>query len=110
VFGTAWEYQCANAPAAFRSHQSLARVEVMIYQPAAGGLCRFLGVDGALSAPRSCRRPRPFEFLASGGANWSVRQQIPVPPGRYAIRSVAIDHLGHHQLRASSSAVTVTIG
>lgn len=107
VSGTAGEHRCPNAPAAKRRKQRLAHVYVMIYRAAAHGRCRFVERSGALSRPRSCARP--IEFLARGTTHWSLRLKVPLAPGRYVIRSSAVDKLHHHQLRAAVSTVKVTI-
>ena len=107
VSGTAGEYRCASAAAANRRRQRLARVYVMIYRPAAHGRCRFIERTGALSRPRSCRRP--IEFLARGTSRWSLRLTIKPARGRYLIRSDAVDRLHHHQLRSAASVIAVTI-
>ncbi|HTU86574.1 MAG TPA: CocE/NonD family hydrolase [Solirubrobacteraceae bacterium] len=107
VSGTAGEYRCPNAPAANRKKQRLAHVYVMIYRTAAHGRCRFVQRNGKLSRPRSCLRP--IEFRARGTSRWTLRLTVPLPAGRYTIRSDAVDRLHHHQLRSAASAVLVTI-
>ncbi len=107
VFGTAAEHRCAGAAAANRRRQRLARVYVMIYQPASHGRCRFLERGGKLSRPRSCRRP--LEFVARGTSRWSLRLRIAVQPGRYLVRSDAVDRLHHHQSRAAPSLMVLRI-
>jgi dienelactone hydrolase len=107
VSGTAGEHRCPTAAAANRRRQRLARVYVMIYRTAARGRCRFVERSGALSRPRSCRRP--IEFLTRGTAHWSLRLKIPLARGRYVIRSDAVDRLHHHQLRTAASSVAFTI-
>ena len=106
VSGTAGEHRCAAA-AATRRRQRLAHVHVMIYRAAAHGRCRFVERSGALSRPRSCRRP--VEFLARGTSRWSLRLTIALASGRYVIRSDAVDRLHHQQPWTAASAVTVTI-
>jgi len=107
VSGTAGEHRCAAAAAATRRRQRLAHVHVMIYRAAAHGRCRFVERSGALSRPRSCRRP--VEFLARGTSRWSLRLTIALASGRYVIRSDAVDRLHHQQPWTAASAVTVTI-
>jgi dienelactone hydrolase len=107
VAGTAGEHRCAGAPAAKRRRQRLAHVYVMIYRTAAHGRCRFVERSGALSRPRSCRRP--IEFLARGASRWSLNLVIPLAPGRYKLRSDAVDRLHHHQPRTPAPVVSVTI-
>ena len=107
VSGTAGERRCATASAASRRRQRLARVYVMIYRTAAHGRCRFVTRSGALTRPRSCRRP--VEFVARGTARWSLKLRISLAPGRYVIRSVAVDRLRHRQPRSVASLTTVTI-
>jgi hypothetical protein len=107
VAGTAGEHRCATASAANRRRQRLARVYVIVYRTAAHGRCRFVKRSGALSRPRSCRRP--IEFVARGAARWRLRLRINLAPGRYLIRSVAVDRLGHRQPRSTSSPIAITI-
>jgi dienelactone hydrolase len=107
VSGTAGEHRCATASAASRRRQRLARVYVMIYRRAAHGRCRFVKRSGALTRPRSCRRP--IEFVARGTAHWSVKLRIRLAPGSYLIRSVAVDRLHHRQPRAAASQARITI-
>jgi dienelactone hydrolase len=107
VSGTAGEHRCATASAANRRRQRLARVYVMIYRAAAHGRCRFVKRSGALSRPRSCRRP--IEFAARGTARWSLRLRLNLTPGRYVIRSVAVDRLHHRQPRSAVSRTSITI-
>jgi dienelactone hydrolase len=107
VSGTAGEHRCASAAAANRRRQRLARVYVTIYRPAAHGRCRFVEPSGALSRPRSCRRP--IEFVARGTAHWKLHLTIKLARGRYLIRSDAVDRLHHHQLRTAASVAAITI-
>jgi hypothetical protein len=107
VSGTAAEHRCATVTAANRRRQRLARVYVMVYRPAAHGRCRFVERSGALSRPRSCRRP--IEFAARGTARWSLRLRVGLAPGRYLIRSVAVDRLRHRQPRSAASQISITI-
>jgi dienelactone hydrolase len=100
VSGTAGEHRCATA-------NRLAHVYVMIYRPAAHGRCRFVRRSGALSRPRSCRRP--IEFRASGTSHWSLRVKLSLAPGRYLIRSVAVDRRRHRQPRSAAAQTSVTI-
>jgi hypothetical protein len=105
--GTAGEHRCAAASAANRRRQRLAHVYVMIYRGAGHGRCRFVKRSGALSRPRSCRRP--LEFTARGTARWSLRLRIHLAPGHYVIRSVAVDHLRHRQPWARAARTSITI-
>jgi len=107
VSGTAGEYRCATAPAANRQKQRLAHVYVTISRAAAHGRCRFVERSGALSRPRSCRRP--IELLARGTSTWRLRLRVPIASGRYVIRSDAVDRLRHHQPRTAASRIAVTI-
>jgi hypothetical protein len=107
VSGTAGEHRCATASAANRRRQRLARVYVMVYRLAAHRRCRFIERSGALSRPRSCRRP--IEFVARGTSRWSLRRQLSLAPGRYLIRSVAIDRLHHGEPRSAASRASITI-
>ena len=107
VSGTAGEYRCATVAAANRRKQRLAKVDVMIYRTVAHGRCRFVEESGALSRPGSCRRP--IEFAARGTSRWRLRLNISLAPGRYTIRSDAVDRLHHHQLLTALSAMLVTI-
>ncbi len=105
VAGTATEHRCPNAPAARRRLQRLAKVYVMIYQPAAHGRCRFLERSGKLSRLRPCSRP--IEFLARGTSHWSLRLRIAAPPGHYLIRADAVDRLHHHQRHSAASVIGI---
>jgi dienelactone hydrolase len=107
VIGTAGEHRCATASAANRRRQRLAHVYVMIYRPAAHGRCRFVKRAGALSRPRSCRRP--IEFVARGTARWRLNLPLHLAPGRYLIRSVAVDRLHHRESRSAASRTSITI-
>ncbi len=107
VSGTAGERRCATASAARRRKQRVAHVYVIVYRLAAHGRCRFLERGGALSRPRSCRRP--IEFTARGTSHWSLRLRISLAPGHYVIRSIAVDRLHHRQGRAGPSQTSVTI-
>jgi hypothetical protein len=107
VAGTAAEHRCATAGAANRRRQRLARVYVMVYRAASHGRCRFVTRKGALTRPRSCRRP--IEFAARGTARWSLRLRVSLAPGRYVIRSVAVDRLRHRQPRSPASQISITI-
>ena len=107
VSGTAGEHRCATAPPARWRLQRLARVEIIIYQSAAHGRCRFLERSGRLSRPRPCSRP--IEFLARGTSHWSLRLRIAAPPGHYLIRSDAVDRLHHHQRRTAASVVRIRV-
>ncbi len=107
MFGSAGEHRCATGSAANRRRQRLARVYVMVYRLAAHGRCRFVQLGGALSRPRSCRRP--IEFVARGTAHWRLRLRISLAPGHYLIRSVAVDRLHHRQARSATSRASVTI-
>jgi hypothetical protein len=107
VSGTAGEHRCATASAANRRRQRLAHVYVMVYRRAAHGRCRFVLRGGALSRPRSCRRP--IEFVATGTARWRLRLRARLAPGRYVIRSVAVDRLHHRQPRSTTSQTTIAI-
>jgi hypothetical protein len=107
VFGTAGEHRCAGAAAANRRRQRLAHVFVTISQPVGHGRCRFVARSGALSPARSCRRP--IALVARGTSRWSLRLSVALPPGRYVIRSDAVDRLHHHQIRSAASVARVTI-
>jgi dienelactone hydrolase len=107
VSGTAGERRCASASAAHRRRQRLAHVYVVIYRRAAHGRCRFMKRSGALTRPRSCRRP--LEFVARGTAHWRLNLRIRLSPGRYLLRSVAVDRLHHRQPRSAASHMPVTI-
>jgi hypothetical protein len=107
VFGSAAEHRCARATAANRRRQRVARVYVTIYQLPRHGRCRFLERNGGLSRARSCRRP--IEFLARGTSHWSLRLRIAVPPGRYVIRSDAVDRLHHREPRRSAPLIVMRI-
>ncbi|HET6864364.1 MAG TPA: hypothetical protein VFH80_00495, partial [Solirubrobacteraceae bacterium] len=107
VVGTAAEHRCTSASAANRRRQRLARVYVMVYRLAAHGRCRFVRRSGVLTRPRSCRRP--IEFVARGTAHWRLRLQVSLAPGRYVIRSVAVDRLRHRQPRSAASQMSITI-
>jgi dienelactone hydrolase len=107
VSGTAGEHRCATASAANRRRQRLAHVYVMIYRAVGHGRCRFVKRTGALSRPRSCRRP--IEFVARGTSRWSLRRRISLAPGRYTIRSVAVDRLRHRQPRSAASQVSIVV-
>jgi dienelactone hydrolase len=107
VSGTAGEDRCATASAANRRRQRLAHVYVMIYRTAGHGRCRFVQRSGALSRPRSCRRP--IEFVARGTTRWTLRLAISLAPGRYTVRSDAVDRLHHHQLHTAASVTPITI-
>jgi X-Pro dipeptidyl-peptidase-like protein len=107
VSGTAGEHRCATASAANRRRQRLARVYVIVYRSAAHGRCRFVERGGALSRPRSCRRP--IVFVARGTAHWSLRLRVSLAPGHYVIRSVAVDRLRHRQPRSAASRTSITI-
>jgi hypothetical protein len=107
VSGTAGEHRCATASAANRRRQLLARVYVMVYRRAAHGRCRFVEHNGSLSRPRSCKRP--IEFVARGTSRWTLRRRLSLAPGRYLVRSVAVDRLRHHQPRSAPSLTSITI-
>jgi hypothetical protein len=107
VSGTAGEHRCATASAANRRRQRLAHVYVMIYRVASHGQCRFVQRSGALTRPRSCRRP--IEFTARGTSRWSLRIKLALAPGRYLIRSVAVDRLGHRQSRSRAAFASVRV-
>ncbi len=107
VSGTAGERKCATASAPRRRRQRLARVYVMVYRRVAHGRCRFVQRSGALSRPRSCKRP--IEFTARGTSRWRLRLQISLAPGHYMIRSVAVDRLHHPQARSAPSLTSITI-
>jgi dienelactone hydrolase len=106
VSGTAGEHRCATASAANRRRQRLAHVYVMVYRAVGHGRCRFVKRGGALSRPRLCRRP--IEFLARGTTRWSLRMKLRLAPGRYLIRSVAVDRLHHRQPRSAASQTSIT--
>jgi hypothetical protein len=80
---------------------------MMVYRRAAHGRCRFVLRSGALSRPRSCRRP--IEFVARGTSRWRLRLRLSLAPGRYVIRSVAVDRLRHRQPRSAASQASITI-
>ncbi|HJS92994.1 MAG TPA: hypothetical protein VJ741_01940, partial [Solirubrobacteraceae bacterium] len=101
------EHHCATASAANRRRQRLAQVYVMVYRRAAHGRCRFMLRSGALTRPRSCRRP--VEFVARGTTHWSLRLQVSLAPGRYVIRSVAVDRLRHREPRSRASQTSIRI-
>jgi hypothetical protein len=103
VSGTAGEHRCAAASATGR----VARVYVMVYRPAAHGLCRFVERNGALSRARSCRRP--IEFVARGTAHWRLAARLTLAPGRYLIRSVAVDRLHERQSRNPAALASITV-
>lgn len=105
VSGSAGEYHCATASNVNRRAQRLARVYVMIYQPAPHSRCRFLERSGKLSRPRPCGRP--IEFLARGTSSWSLRLRIAAPPGHYLVRADAVDRLHHHQRHSAASVVGI---
>jgi hypothetical protein len=107
VSGTAGEHRCVTASAANRRRQRLAHVYVMIYRAVGHGRCRFVQRSGALSRPRSCRRP--LQFTARGTSRWSLRIKLSLAPGRYLIRSVAVDRLGRRQARSAASQTSITI-
>jgi hypothetical protein len=109
VSGTAGEHRCVTASAANRrrQRQRLAHVYVMIYRAVGHGRCRFVQRSGALSRPRSCRRP--LEFTARGTSRWSLRIKLSLAPGHYLIRSVAVDRLRHRQPPSAASQTSITI-
>ena len=80
---------------------------MIVYRRAARGRCQFVEPTGALSRPRSCKRP--IEFTARGTSHWRLRLHISLAPGRYGIRSVAVDRLHHRQAGAASSLTSITI-
>jgi dienelactone hydrolase len=107
VSGTAGEHRCATASATNRRRQRLARVYVMVYRATSHGRCRFVQRSGALTRPRSCSRP--IEFVARGTAHWSLTLPLELAPGRYLIRSVAVDRLHHRQPRSAASRTSIRI-
>jgi hypothetical protein len=107
VSGTAGEHRCATASAASRRRQRVAHVYVMIYRGVGHGRCRFVQRSGALTRPRSCRRP--LEFTARGTSHWSLRIALRLAPGRYLIRSIAVDRLGHRQSRSPAALASIRV-
>jgi dienelactone hydrolase len=107
VFGTAGEHRCATASAANRRRQRLAHVYVMIYRAVGHGRCRFVQRSGALTRPRSCGGP--IEFTARGTSRWSLRMTLTLAPGRYVIRSAAVDRLGHRQSRSPAALASIRV-
>ncbi len=81
---------------------------VIVSRSAAHGRCRFLTSGGELSTPRSCRQP--IELRAEGTTHWTLsRQHLSPTPGRYEIRSDAVDGLHHHQKRTVASVDVVHV-
>jgi len=107
VSGTAGEHRCATASAANRRRQRLAHVYLTIYRRAAHGRCRFVERSGALTRPRSCAKP--IEFAARGTTRWTLKLTIPLAPGRYTIRSIAVDRLHRRQPATAASVLSITI-
>jgi hypothetical protein len=107
VSGTAGEHSCLFATAAAQRRQRVAHVYVMVYRPVRGGLCRFVRRSGALTRPRSCRRP--VEFLASGRRRWRLRLHISLRPGPYLVRSDAVDGNHRHQRHTGRSVKWVRV-
>jgi 3',5'-cyclic AMP phosphodiesterase CpdA len=54
--------------------------------------CRYLRAGGSLSGVRACKRP--VWLTARGTAGWSLRRRLPVPAGRYLVRTRASDAAG----------------
>ena len=102
VQGTASEHPCPSASAGMKKHEHVVHVYVSVSRSAAHGRCRFLTADGAMSKPRPCRKP--IELQAKGTTHWTLsRKHLALAPGRYSIRSEAVDGLHHHQKRSAPS-------
>jgi dienelactone hydrolase len=98
VAGVARELTCPNARPAVRRREHVVAVYVIVYRRAAHRRCRFLTVGGRLSGPRSCGHP--IRLRARGVRRWTLRLRVVLPPGRYFVRSQAVDALGHRERSA----------
>lgn len=107
VSGTAAERRCAGATASAARVQRVRHVYVAVYRNLPHNRCRYLRANGRLSAPRACRRA--IRFRATGTTHWRLRRRMRVPPGRYLVRSDAVDGRGVHQRPSGRSVTSVRV-
>jgi hypothetical protein len=60
-----------------------------------GGRCRFLTARGALTPPRSCRRP--VALPVRGGASWTFSRRVALAQGSYRVYVQATDADGRQE-------------
>ena len=80
-----------------RSRCGIQRVDVAVARNV-GRRCAFLRRSGRLAAPRRCLPPRYLR--ATGRRRWRLRVTAPLPPGRYVVRSRALDRHGRPGVRS----------
>ena len=79
---------------------------VTVVGPCVHGRCEYLLANGRLSRPRFCRRP--IELRARGTTHWRLDRRLrDLPPGRYVVRSDAVDGLHQHQRRPSTASFRI---
>jgi len=84
----------------------LARVTVSVARRI-GGRCAYLASDGRLRPPRACSRP--IALRARGGARWTLRRAVVLPPGRYEVRVRASDSAGRVETWRSRRAASFRV-
>lgn len=109
VQGLAGSEPCGAPTALLHRLLQVRTVFVMVYRTASHGRCRFvIGRRGRLSRGlRPCNRPR--EYRVRGTSRWSFHLGLRLPPGRYLVRSDAVDYFGRHQRHSGASVQLVTI-
>jgi hypothetical protein len=100
IRGTASD-SCAGIAVVGAPVGNIRHVFVMIYRQLAHGKCRFLGRHGKLARARSCMRP--LRIRARGTKRFTLRLKVAIAPGRYVVRSDAVDDHHHHQRRSTAS-------
>jgi hypothetical protein len=83
--------QLSGSAHAFGCGAHVARVTVSVLRRA-GRRCRFVGPDGRLGRPRSCRKP--VLLLARGRGRWRLRLRVHLPRGRYVAIVRVVDTHG----------------
>jgi hypothetical protein len=106
VFGTAGERVCAHASTAARRRQRITRVNLSIVRSAPHRACRFVLGSGALTRPRSCRRP--LWLKARGTLHWTLRVRG-LHAGHYLVRVDAVDGNRQHSPRGSAAMQRITV-